>query len=151
MALLRSTSPYAQFAFLVDLGTGNTDGADAGFQECSEIASEVAITEWRNGNDKENHVRKIAGLVKTPDITLKRGVIGSLTLYQWLDQIRRGDQAALRTVVISLQNEDHSAVVMSWTLQRARLINYRVGAFTATASGVLMETAVLSADRVDVR
>ena len=36
---------------------------------------------------------------KSTDVTLKRGVIGSLNLYQWLNQIRNGDQNALRTVV----------------------------------------------------
>ena len=33
--------PYAQFNFLVDLGTGVTDGPQAGFQECSEIGMSV--------------------------------------------------------------------------------------------------------------
>ena len=37
MAVIRDF-PYAQFNFLVDLGTGSTDGPQAGFQECSEIA-----------------------------------------------------------------------------------------------------------------
>jgi hypothetical protein len=35
--------PYSQFNFLVDLGGGDVDGPDAGFQECSPIASEVAV------------------------------------------------------------------------------------------------------------
>ena len=63
-------------------------------------------------------MRKITGLNKAADVTLKRGVIGSLNLYQWLDQIRNGDAAAYRNVVIQLQNEDHSAVVMTWKLLR---------------------------------
>ena len=46
--------PFAQFNFLVDLGTGNTDGPEAGFQECSNIGMEVAVAEYRNGNDKLN-------------------------------------------------------------------------------------------------
>src|SRR5215471_10904608 len=95
--------PYVQFNFLVDLGNGVTDGADAGFQEISGIGMEVTVAEYRNGNEKENSVRKITGLNKSTDVTLKRGVIGSLTLYRWLDQIRNGDQSAYRTVVIQLQ------------------------------------------------
>src|SRR5213596_298019 len=91
--------PYVQFNFLVDLGTGNTDGAEAGFQEVSGIGMEVTVAEYRNGNEKENSVRKITGLIKATDVTLKRGVIGSLNLYRWLDQIRNGDQAAFRNVV----------------------------------------------------
>src|SRR5438132_1978026 len=110
--------PYVQFNFLVDLGNGNTDGADAGFQEISGIGMEVTVAEYRNGNEKENSVRKITGLNKSTDVTLKRGVIGSLNLYQWLNQIRNGDQAAYRTVVIQLQNEDHTVVVSEMKLQR---------------------------------
>lgn len=77
MAVLRDR-PYNQFNFLVDLGTGNTDGPDAGFQEVSGIGMEVAGTEYRNGNDRENSVRKITGLNKSTDVTMKRGLIGSL-------------------------------------------------------------------------
>ena len=119
MAVLRE-HPYGEFNFLVDLGTGETDGPEAGFQECSAIGMEVAVAEYRNGNDKVNSVRKITGLNKATDVTLKRGMIGSLDLYQWLNQIRNGDQGATRTVRIHLQNEDHTAVVMTWTLLRAR-------------------------------
>ena len=36
MATLRER-PYVQFNFLVDLGTGNTNGPEAGFQEVSGI------------------------------------------------------------------------------------------------------------------
>src|SRR4029453_346349 len=119
--------PYVQFNFLVDLGNGVTDGVDAGFQECSGIGMEVTVSEYRNGNEKENSVRKITGLNKSTDVTLKRGVIGSLNLYNWLNQIRNGDQSAYRAVVVQLQNEDHTAVVMEWKLLRARIIKHTSG------------------------
>ena len=58
---------------------------------------EVAVTEYRNGNDKENAVRKITGLCKATDVTLKRGVIGSLSLYEWLNDIRNGTRTLCAT------------------------------------------------------
>jgi len=119
MATLRDR-PYVQFNFLVDLGDGNTDGPQAGFQECSNIGMEVNVAEYRSGNEKENSVRKITGLNKATDVTLKRGVIGSLNLYQWLNDIRNGNQNALRNVVIHLQNEDHTAIVITWNQARKR-------------------------------
>src|SRR5438874_5656590 len=82
--------PYVQFNFLVDLGDGNTDGPQAGFQECSNIGMEVNVAEYRSGNEKENSVLKITGLNKATDVSLKRGVVGSLNLYQWLNDIRNG-------------------------------------------------------------
>jgi phage tail-like protein len=149
MATLRER-PYVQFNFLVDLGTGNTDGAEAGFQEVSGIGMEVTVAEYRNGNEKENSVRKITGLNKSTDVTLKRGVIGSLNLYRWLDQIRNGDQAALRNVVIQLQNEDHTGVVQEWKLLRARIIKHTSGPLNAKGTDVAMEELVLAYERLEM-
>ena len=149
MAVLRDR-PYVQFKFLVDLGTGNTDGAEAGFQECSNIGMEVTVAEYRNGNEKENSVRKITGLNKTTDVTLKRGVIGSLNLYQWLNDIRNGNQNALRTVTIHLQNEDHTAIVQTWKLMRARIIKHVSGPLNAKGTDVAMEELTLSYERLEM-
>ena len=149
MAVQRE-QPYHQFNFLVDLGTGSTEGPDAGFQECGQIGMEVSVVEYRNGNYKENDVRKLTGLCKCPDVTLKRGIIGSLTLYEWLNQIRNGDQQGLRTVTIQLQNEDHTAVVLTWRLLRARIIKHTSGPLNAQGSGVAIEEMVLAYERLEM-
>ena len=149
MAVLRDR-PYAQFNFLVDLGTGTTDGPEAGFQECSEISMSVDVIEYRNGNEKENHPRKLTGLQRVSDVTLKRGIIGSLNLYTWLDQIRNGDAAAFRTVVIHLQNEDHTANVMTWKLLRARIIKHTSGPLNAKGTDVAMEELTLAYERLEI-
>lgn len=149
MAVLRDR-PYVQFNFLVDLGTGTTDGIEAGFQECSNIGMEVTVSEYRTGNSKENSVRKITGLNKATDVTLKRGVIGSLNLYRWLDDIRNGNQSAERTVVIQLQNEDHTAVVQTWKLLRARIIKHVSGPMNAKGTDVAMEELTLAYERLEM-
>ena len=149
MAVFRDR-PYVQFNFLVDLGTGNTDGPDAGFQEVTGIGMEVTVAEYRNGNEKENSVRKITGLNKATDVTLKRGVIGSLDLYQWLNDIRNGDQGAVRTVLVHLMNEDHTTVVQTWKLLRARIVKHVSGPFNAKASDVAMEELVLAYERLEL-
>ena len=149
MAVLRDR-PYVQFNFLVDLSTGNTDGADAGFQEVSGIGMEVTVAEYRNGNEKDNSVRKITGLNKATDVTMKRGVIGSLTLYNWLNQIRNGDQNALRNIVVQLQNEDHTAVVQTWKLLRARIIKHTSGPMNAKGTDVAMEELVVAYERLEM-
>lgn len=149
MAVLRDR-PYVQFNFLVDLGTGATDGPDAGFQEISGIGMEVTVSEYRNGNEKENSVRKITGLNKSTDVTMKRGVIGSLTLYNWLHQIRNGDQNAYRNIVVQLQNEDHTAVVQTWKLLRARIIKHTSGPLNAKGADVAMEELVVAYERLEM-
>ena len=142
--------PYVQFNFLVDLGTGNTEGPDAGFQEVSGIGMEVTVAEYRNGNERENSVRKITGLNKASDVTMKRGVIGSLALYNWLNQIRNGDQNALRNIVVQLQNEDHTAVVQTWKLLRARIIKHTSGPMNAKGTDVAMEELVVAYERLEM-
>ncbi|HXA86060.1 MAG TPA: phage tail protein [Candidatus Polarisedimenticolia bacterium] len=149
MATLRER-PYVQFNFLVDLQTGNTNGPEAGFQEVSGIGMEVTVSEYRTGNHRENSVMKITGLNKSTDVTLKRGVIGSLNLYQWLNDIRNGDQKAFRTVTIQMQNEDHTAVVATWKLLRARIIKHTSGPLNAKGTDVAMEELTLAYERLEM-
>ena len=149
MAVLRD-HPYAQFNFLVDLGTGNTDGPEAGFQECSEIGMSVDVIEYRNGNDKANNVRKLAGLARTGDVTLKRGIIGSIELYKWIDQIRNGDPGGRRTVVIQLQSEDHTQVVLTWKLFGAFPVKHTGGPLNAKGTDVAMEELTLAYERLEL-
>jgi phage tail-like protein len=149
MAVVRER-PYAQFNFLVDIGTGETEGPEAGFQECSGISMSVDVIEYRNGNEKENNPRKLTGLARVSDVTLKRGIIGSLGLYKWIDDIRNGNPAALRTVVIQLQNEDHTVVVMTWKLLRARIIKHTSGPLNAKGTDVAMEEITLAYERLEL-
>ena len=150
MATLRDT-PYGQFNFLVDLGTGTTAGVQAGFSEVSGISAEITYSEYRAGNDRESSPRKIPGLARYDDVTLRRGVIGSLDLYQWLADVRNGSAAAARTVTISLQNEDRSATVLQWKLLRARPVRFATGPLVAVgARGVAIEELTLSFERLEL-
>lgn len=149
MAVVRD-DPYGQFNFLVDLGTGESEGPRAGFQEVSGLSTEVTVIEYRNGNDRDNAVRKLTGLAKTSDVTLKRGLIGATDLFEWLDQVRSGDQGAVRTVRIQLQNEDRTAVVLAWTLRRARIIKHTSGPLNAKGTDVAMEEIVLAYERLEM-
>lgn len=141
--------PYAGFKFLVDLGDGATDSAQAGFQEVGPITMDVPVIEYRNGNARENSVTKLPGLAKVGDVTLRRGLIGSLNLYQWLRQIADGDSNALRNVTIHLLGDDH-APVMSWRLLRARIVKHTSGPFNAQSNTVAVEEIVLAYERLEI-
>jgi phage tail-like protein len=149
MAVYRDR-PYAQFNFLVDLGTGETQGPEAGFQEVTGLEASVDVIEYRNGNAKENAPIKIAGLARARDVVLRRGIVGSLALYQWFDAVRNGAPDALRTVTIQLQNEDRSAVVMTWKLVRARIVKHTSGPLNARGSDVAVEEIVLAHERLEI-
>lgn len=132
MATLRDR-PYSQFNYLVDLGTGTTEGPQAGFQEVTGLGVEMTVAEYRNGNEPLNAPRKINGMYKATDVTLKRGVIGAVDLYEWLDEVRAGAQeGSLRNVRIELQSEDHSTTAVTWTLLNARPLKYTGPSLNAT-------------------
>ncbi|MEU6783112.1 phage tail protein [Nonomuraea sp. NPDC052116] len=138
--------PYSQFNFQVDFGT-QTDPARAGFQEINGIAMEIAVAEYRNGNEVENTVRKITGLYKVPDVTLKRGVIGDNALYLWLEQVRTGQQDALRQVTIRLLAEDRTPA-QSWRLLNARPTKYTGPPLIGTGTALAIEELVLASEGI---
>ena len=149
MAVQRE-QPYAQFNFTVDLGFGDAESVLAGFAECSPIGMSVDVVEYRNGNDRVNEVRKLTGLARYPDVTLKRGIIGSLDLYNWLNDIRNGNHNAYRTVTINVLSEDRASVVQSWKLLRARIVKHVSGPFNARCSDVAIEELTLAYERLEL-
>ena len=142
--------PYVQFNFLVNLGDGVTNTPQAGFQEISGIGMEVTITEYRPGNYSFNNVIKTAGLNKATDVTMKRGVIGSLDLYHWLDDVRNGANNGLRTVTVELKSEDRTTTVQTWRLINARIMKHVSGPMNAKGTAVAMEELTLSYERLEM-
>jgi len=146
MATLRER-PYPPFNFLVDLGTGSTDGPQAGFAEVSSIGMDVAVAEYRNGNSKENSVMKITGLNKATDVTLKRGIVDSKSLFDWIKDTRtNGPGGKKKSVTITLHDEAQ-AKVQSWVLANVIPMKYTGPTLAAKGGGdVAMEELVLAAE-----
>jgi phage tail-like protein len=77
--------PYSAFNFLVEV-----DGVtQAGFSECSGLTTETDPIEYRNG-DEDITVRKLPGLRKYTNISLKRGFTDSKELWQWRKSVMDG-------------------------------------------------------------
>jgi phage tail-like protein len=138
--------PYGAFNFKVKLGNAGGDGG--GFSDVSGLGNEVKYSEYRNGNDMENHVRKIPNTNTTDDVTLKRGVIGDMALFNWIKATREGTFQR-QTVTITLLDEARHPVC-SWILTGAQPKKY-VGATLAAKGGgeVAMEELHLVAERID--
>ena len=56
----------------------------------------------------------------------------------------------MRTVVIQLQSEDHTEVVTTWKLLRARIIKHVSGPLNATSSDVAIEELTLAYERLEM-
>ena len=145
------TTPYGAFNFTVNLnGPAGPETPLGGFSDVSGLGIEITMSEYRNGNDKENHVRKVAGIHKVTDVTLKRGIVNSKDLWDWLKETQRNGPAAQRTVTITLQDEAGEAVE-SWTLRNVVPMKWTGPTLAAKGGGdVAMEELVLSAEGMDL-
>lgn len=156
MARTERDRPYAQFNFQVSWepatnNSGESMQADqiiAGFQEVSGLSMEIGIAEYRAGNSSTNESIKMTGIVKTPDVTFKRGVIGRLDLYSWLDAIRNGDQDQLKTVSIKLMAENRTDTAQEWILHNARPMKYTGPSLNGKGTDLAIEEMVLAAERI---
>src|SRR5580704_2991891 len=126
-------NPYLTYNFVVDFSTGDANTVRGGFQEVSGMNIEVTSAEYRACNSPVNHPVKVNGVYKVGDVTFKRGLIGSLDLYQWIDGIRTGNHTLLNPVRVQLQDEAHNGPVFTITLINARPIRYTAPTFNAKA------------------
>jgi phage tail-like protein len=145
MAVL-SDRPYPATNFLVDLGTG--DGPEAGLLEVIFPDATILTIDYRSGNDPTTEPRKIPSLTKYGNITLKRGVTGSLSLYEWWNATRNGDHTA-RNVIVTLLDEDRKPV-LRWTFLHARPASYRFSPLNALCAEALIESLDLSFERMEM-
>lgn len=102
-------NPYGAFNFLVSLGDGDEASVIAGFSDVSGLGTEINYSEYRNGNDPVNTVRKVPNTFKQEDVTLKRGLMGSTDLFKWIKDVREGADGR-RTVTITVLDEARKPV-----------------------------------------
>lgn len=139
--------PYGAFNFIV-----NFDGAEAfgGFSDASGLGSEITVAEYRYGNDSENHVRKIPGVHKVGDVTLKRGIVSSGPLWNWIRETRTTGVNAQKNVSITLLDEARNPVQV-WLLRGVIPMKYTGPTLAAKGGGdVAMEELVLSAEGLEI-
>ena len=146
MAITRP-NPYSAFNFTVEI-----DGAQiAAFQEVSGLDSENTPIEYREGADAMNTVRKLPGIEKYPNCTCKRGITGSLVLWEWRKEGRDGGTACppTRNVTINLLDDQHNAV-LKWKLTNAWCTKLTGPSLNAKGNEIAIETMELAYDRLDI-
>lgn len=148
MAVFRD-NPYSRFNYLVNLGAGDSGSVQAGFAEVAGLSIDVQVIEYRNGNERSSAPRKLPGLSKVGDVTLKRGVIGATDLFDWLRTARDGNPER-RNVVVQLLSEDRQTVAQEWRLLNAWPVKYSGPDLAATTNDVAIEELVLTAEGLDV-
>ena len=135
--------PYASFNFIVQI-----DGVDAGaFSEVTGLENDTDVVEYRNGNDL-GAKRKLPGLTKLPNITLKRGFTKDTALWDWRKGVLSG-AIERKNGTISLLNEAR---------EPARRFHFTNGwpakwqgpAFHAGNSEVAIETLEIACESIEL-
>ena len=104
-------APYPSYSFLVDLkGPRDPEKPLGGFSDVTGLKTELHISEYRDGNDKNPHVHKYAGVHTVADVTLKRGLVDSSDFWAWISEARVSGAAAQRDVTITLRDEANHPV-----------------------------------------
>jgi phage tail-like protein len=147
--------PIPKFRFKVSWDKQKpTQEESIGFTEVSGLDYSVDPIEYRDGLDSTLSKRKMAGMRKFGNVTLKRGVFkGVKDFYAW---IHEGDQSIAkrkdyrRTITITLLDEEGTEVV-TWNLRNAFPLKVQFDNMKADANEVSVETLELAHEGVEVK
>jgi phage tail-like protein len=104
--------PVRNFRFRLEI-----DGIQAAaFSEVAIAETTTEAIDYREGTDPM-HVRKLSGLTKFGNITLKRGITDSLEIYNWHKQILEGqiqtNRKQVSIIVVDEAGADKARFVVS--------------------------------------
>ena len=137
MPLAHRTDPYLGARFFVEI-----EGVDqGGFTECTGLQAEVEITDYQEGGNN-GYIHKLAGRTKYTNVVLKRGVTDSTDLWDWFQDVSRG-QIDRKDVSVVLYNSEQEEV-RRWNLREAFPSKWVGPAFNATTPAVAIETLELA-------
>ncbi|MEZ4399287.1 MAG: phage tail protein [Kofleriaceae bacterium] len=143
-------NPYSNFNFVVFVGNEQL-GA---FSEVSGLDSENTPIEYREGADAVNTMRKYAGIEKYSNVSLKRGITGSLALWNWRKEVRDSTSTVpiKRDVTIKLLNEQGNlnAPAMTFTLRNAWPTKITGPSLNAKGNDIAIEQLDLVHERLDI-
>lgn len=136
--------PYRGYNFRVEIDNTTI----ASFSECSGLSGEGEATDYREGADVLQSVRKLPALRSYMNITLKRGITSTDELFQWYANIANGIPDR-RNATIILMNELREDV-MRWNVENAFVNKYEGASLNATSNDVAIETVELVHERLTV-
>ena len=136
MATGQIKDPYGSFRFIVEI-----DGiVRAAFKEVSGLESDVEVKDYREGGENTT-VRKLPGLTKYGNIQLKWGMTDDPELYDWHQDVIRGDfERKNGSIVLFNQKGDE---VARWNFVRAWPTKWNGPALNAESSDIAIDTLEL--------
>lgn len=125
--------PYRSYNFLVEL-----DGITrAGFRECSGLDAGQDPIDYREGTDPLT-ARKLPGLNKYSNISLKWGMTDDAELWEWRKKAIDGKIERKNGSIVLM--DDTSTEVMRWNFREGWPTKWTGPSFNATGNEVAIET-----------
>jgi phage tail-like protein len=134
--------PYHGFRFIVQID-GITRG---GFRECSGLDSSQDPVEYREGNEPLR-ARKLPGLNKSSNISLKRGVTDDKDLWIWRKKAIDGKVDRKNGSIILM--DDAGEEKTRWNFVDGWPTKWTGPTFNATANEVAIETMDIAHEGVE--
>ncbi len=128
--------PYLSFRFLVEI----QGLIVAGFSEISGLQAETETEEVREGGVND-HVHKLPKITKYPNLTLKRGITDSDTLWKWHQDVVNGKVKTRTVRVIVMDSEGNEK--WHWYFDEAYPVKWVGPDLKADSSTVAIETLEL--------
>jgi phage tail-like protein len=142
MATGQVTDPFGNFNFLVEI-----DGITrAAFQEVSGFDSTIDVIEHREGGENTT-LRKLPGMTKYSNLTLKWGITDDVDLYTWHRQIVQGQIERRNGSIVLLDRAGQE--VARWNFFRAWPTKYDGPDLNAEGNDVAIETLELAHEGVE--
>lgn len=138
--------PFRNYLFRVEIDGIQT----AAFSEATIPNSTTDSVEYREGTDP-NYSRKLGGLTKFGDLTLKKGLTVSLELYNWYQLIENsGPDASGGRKNISLMLMDSSGnITARWNILNAWPTGYEASGMNASGNEVEVETFTITLEKME--
>ncbi|MGY0490296.1 phage tail protein [Streptomyces sp. WG-D5] len=135
--------PYRNYNFFVELDALIVGG----FTECTGFGASVDPIEYREGNEAPT-ARKLAGLTKYTNITLKWGLTDSRVLHDWFMGFTKGiiDRKTGSIVQVDIDGVTEKT---RWNFYEAWPVKWDGPDFNATANAVAIETLELAVERME--
>jgi phage tail-like protein len=110
MATGDRVDPFRGFNFRLEI-----DKIKAGFSDVSGLTSDGDVTEYREGTEGALYVRKLTGLRKFSNLTLKRGITPNMDLWDWRQNILDGHSDRRDGAVILMDEEQKDVARWEFT------------------------------------
>ncbi len=127
-------NPYKNYRFLVEI-----DGlVQAGFKEVTIPDSSQDPIDYREGSDQPT-VRKIPGLIKYGNISLKVGITDSMELYNWRKLVEDGKTDDYRRNMAIILINEQGDPTGRWEFSDAWPTKYDAPDLNATDNNIAIE------------